>query len=209
MKFLCLICAETVMEQMSPADAKQHYEDYTRFTAAIRKSGHLVAGNRLKPPHAATTVRVRQGKVSTTDGPFVETKEQLGGYYVIEAQESARGDPGGGADPGGVDRVRRGPAHRGGCADAARPRRDRPPRARDRGGRAVARRSAVRHFPSGVAPRYPCLRQRDGWRKHARRAADGISRTGIGRGGAAAGAIAHGVRPTCRQAPRAGAGRGA
>jgi hypothetical protein len=86
MKFLCLICAETVMEQMSPADAKQHYEDYTHFTAAIRKSGHLVAGNRLKPPHAATTVRVRQGKVSTTDGPFVETKEQLGGYYVIEAQ---------------------------------------------------------------------------------------------------------------------------
>jgi hypothetical protein len=81
-----LICAETVMEQMSAADAKQHYADYTRFTAAIRKSGHLVAGNRLKPPHAATTVRVRHGKISTTDGPFVETKEQLGGYYVIEAR---------------------------------------------------------------------------------------------------------------------------
>ena len=86
MKFLCLICAETVMEQMSAADAKQHYADYTHFTAAIRKSGHLVAVNRLKPPRAATTIRVRHGKISTTDGPFVETKEQLGGYYVIEAR---------------------------------------------------------------------------------------------------------------------------
>ncbi len=86
MKYLCLICAETVMEQMSAAVAKQHYEDYTRFTAAIRKSRHLVAVNRLKPPHAATTIRVRHGKISTTDGPFVETKEQLGGYYVIEAR---------------------------------------------------------------------------------------------------------------------------
>jgi hypothetical protein len=86
MKYLCLICAEKVMEQMSPSDATQHYADYTRFTAAIRKSGHLLAVNRLKPPHTATTVRVRQGKVSTTDGPYAETKEQLGGYYVIEAR---------------------------------------------------------------------------------------------------------------------------
>jgi hypothetical protein len=87
MKYLCLICAETVMEQMSPAVARQHYEDYGRFTAAIRASGHFVAANRLKPPSAATTVRVRQGKISTTDGPFAETKEQLGGYYVIEAKD--------------------------------------------------------------------------------------------------------------------------
>jgi hypothetical protein len=87
MKFLCLICAETVMEQMSEADAKKHYQEYARFTAAIRQSGHLLSVNRLKPPHAATTVRVRQGKVSTTDGPYAETKEQLGGYYVIEARD--------------------------------------------------------------------------------------------------------------------------
>ncbi len=85
MKFLCLICAESVMEQMPEADAARHFEDYREFTAAIRKSGHFVGCNRLLPPRAATTVRVRQGKVSTTDGPFVETKEQLGGYYVIEA----------------------------------------------------------------------------------------------------------------------------
>jgi hypothetical protein len=85
MKFLCLICAEKVMEQMPKADAEKHFEDYREFTAAIRQSGHFIGCNRLLPPHAATTVRVRQGKVSTTDGPYAETKEQLGGYYVIEA----------------------------------------------------------------------------------------------------------------------------
>jgi len=87
MKFLCLICAERVMEQMPETDADRHFEDYREFTAAIRKSGHFLGCNRLLPPEAATTVRVRQGKVSTTDGPYVETKEQLGGYYVIEATD--------------------------------------------------------------------------------------------------------------------------
>ena len=87
MRFLCLICAEKVMEQMTEADAAKHFEDYREFTAAIRKSGHFTACNRLLPPHAATTVRVRNGKVSTTDGPYAETKEQLGGYYVIEARD--------------------------------------------------------------------------------------------------------------------------
>jgi hypothetical protein len=85
MKFLCLICAERVMEQMPKADAEKHFEDYREFTRAIRKSGHFVGCNRLLPPSAATTIRVRQGRVSTTDGPYAETKEQLGGYYVIEA----------------------------------------------------------------------------------------------------------------------------
>lgn len=87
MKFLCLIRAEKVMEQMPAADAARHFEDYREFTAAIRKSGHYVGCNRLLPPAAATTVRVRQGKVSTTDGPYAETKEQLGGYYLIEARD--------------------------------------------------------------------------------------------------------------------------
>jgi hypothetical protein len=87
MKFLCLICAEKVMEQMTEADAEQHYRDYAEFTKAIRHSGHFIGCNRLLPPGAATTIRVRKGKVSTTDGPWVETKEQLGGYYVIEARD--------------------------------------------------------------------------------------------------------------------------
>jgi hypothetical protein len=87
MKFLCLICAEKVMEQMTEADAEQHYRDYAEFTEAIRRSGHFIGCNRLLPPAAATTIRVRNGKISTTDGPWVETKEQLGGYYVIEARD--------------------------------------------------------------------------------------------------------------------------
>lgn len=87
MKFLALICAEKVMEQMTEADAEKHYQEYTEFTEAIRRSGHFVGCNRLLPPPAATTVRVRKGRISTTDGPYAETKEQLGGYYVIEAKD--------------------------------------------------------------------------------------------------------------------------
>jgi hypothetical protein len=87
MKYLCLICAEKVMEQMSEADAEQHFEEYADFTKSIRQSGHFIGCNRLQPPQAATTIRVRSGRVSTTDGPYAETKEQLGGYYVIEARD--------------------------------------------------------------------------------------------------------------------------
>jgi hypothetical protein len=86
-KYLCLICAETVMEQMAEADAARHYDEYAAFTEDLRRRGHFVACNRLLPPDTATTVRVRGGKVSTTDGPFAETKEQFGGYYVIEARD--------------------------------------------------------------------------------------------------------------------------
>jgi hypothetical protein len=85
MKFLCLIRAEKMMEHMSKTAADAHFDEYKRFTEAIRKSGHYVACNRLMPSTAATTVRVREGKISTVDGPYAETKEQLGGYYVVEA----------------------------------------------------------------------------------------------------------------------------
>lgn len=87
MKYLCIICAEKVMEQMPADAAEKHFEEYREFTESIRKSGHYIGSNRLEPPPAATTVRVRNGKVSTTDGPFAETKEQFGGYYVIEAKD--------------------------------------------------------------------------------------------------------------------------
>jgi hypothetical protein len=87
MKFLCVICAEAMMEQMPEADAEKHYQEYAEFTEAIRQSGHFVGCNRLMPPETATTVRVRKGKISTTDGPFAETKEHFGGYYVIEARD--------------------------------------------------------------------------------------------------------------------------
>jgi hypothetical protein len=86
-KYLCLICAETLMEQMSEPDAEKHYRDYAEFTDSVRRRGHFIACNRLLPPETAITVRVRGGRVSTTDGPYAETKEQLGGYYVIEARD--------------------------------------------------------------------------------------------------------------------------
>jgi hypothetical protein len=88
MKYLCLICADTMMEHMSEAAAEKHYEDYRLFIEEIRHSGHYLGCNRLQLPETATTVRVRNGKVSTTDGPFAETKEQLGGYFLIEAQDT-------------------------------------------------------------------------------------------------------------------------
>lgn len=85
MKYLCLICAETVMEHMPDADAASHFQEYAEFTESIKKSGHFLAANRLKPADTATTIRVRNGKLLVTDGPFAETKEQFGGYYLIEA----------------------------------------------------------------------------------------------------------------------------
>jgi hypothetical protein len=85
MKFLCLICAEKVMEQMKRVDADEHFQEYAAFTRDIKQSGHFIGANRLKPAATARTVRVRGGKVLVTDGPFAETKEQFGGYYLIEA----------------------------------------------------------------------------------------------------------------------------
>src|SRR5437588_12991836 len=87
MNVLCLICAEKMMEQVPEADAERHFKEYREFTEAIRNSGGLIGCNRLLPPDTAITVRVRQGKVSTTDGPYVETKEQLGGFYMIDARD--------------------------------------------------------------------------------------------------------------------------
>jgi len=87
MKYLCLIAAPKVMEQMTPADAERHYGEYEQYIEEIRKSGHYLGCNRLLPPASATTVRVRDGKVAVTDGPWVETKEQLGGYFLIEARD--------------------------------------------------------------------------------------------------------------------------
>ena len=87
MKYLCLICSEKVMEQLPEADADAHFREYAAFTRDIKASGHFIGANRLKPPDAATTLRVRDGKLLTTDGPFAETKEQLGGYYLVEAKD--------------------------------------------------------------------------------------------------------------------------
>ncbi len=87
MKYLCLICAETVMEQMTEAEAARQYREYAAFTADIKRNGHFIGANRLRPVDTAATLRVRNGQVTVTDGPFAETKEQFGGYYVIEARD--------------------------------------------------------------------------------------------------------------------------
>ena len=88
MKYLCLIYdEEKKLGGMSKTESDAFMGEYFAFTEGIRKSGHYVAGEALQPVQTATTVRVRNGKVSTTDGPFAETKEQLGGFYMIEARD--------------------------------------------------------------------------------------------------------------------------
>src|SRR5687768_5084559 len=88
MRYLALIYEdERVWEKMPKADAEKVFGEYFAFTDGIKKSGHLLGGEPLQPTNTATTVRVRNGKISTTDGPFAETKEQLGGYYLLEAKD--------------------------------------------------------------------------------------------------------------------------
>jgi hypothetical protein len=88
MKYLCLIYEnEKSFESIPPAEGEAIMNEYFSFTEDIRKNGKYVAGEALQPTPTATTVRVRNGKVSTTDGPFAETKEQLGGFYLIEAKD--------------------------------------------------------------------------------------------------------------------------
>jgi hypothetical protein len=88
MQYMLLIYDnEKQWAQLSEAEAGQLYGEYMQFTADIKKSGHYVAGDALKPIDTATTVRLRDGKLGRTDGPFAETKEQLGGYYVVEAKD--------------------------------------------------------------------------------------------------------------------------
>ena len=87
MKYLCLIYdEEKKLGAMPKAESDAFMGEYFGFTEGIKKSGHYLGGNALQPVQTATTVRVRNGKVSTTDGPFAETTEQLGGYYLIEAK---------------------------------------------------------------------------------------------------------------------------
>lgn len=88
MKYLCLIYDdESKMGTMSKEEGDAFMGEYFSFTNDIQKSGHYVAGEALHPVQTATSVRIRNGKLSTTDGPFAETKEQLGGFYLINARD--------------------------------------------------------------------------------------------------------------------------
>jgi hypothetical protein len=88
MQYLLMIYRnEAELGKMGAADRQQMMADYGAFTQSIVQSGHFKAGDGLQPTTTATTVRVRDGKMLTTDGPFAETREQLGGYYLVEAKD--------------------------------------------------------------------------------------------------------------------------
>lgn len=88
MQYLLLIYrSEAELGKMDAAERKQMMADYGAFTQSIIQSGHFKAGDGLQPSTTATTVRVRDGRILTTDGPFAETREQLGGYYLVEAKD--------------------------------------------------------------------------------------------------------------------------
>jgi hypothetical protein len=88
MRYLCLIYDdEKKVAAMPESESNAFMGEYFAFTDGIKASGHYLAGEALQPVETATTVRVRNGKVGTTDGPFAETKEQLGGFYMIEARD--------------------------------------------------------------------------------------------------------------------------
>jgi hypothetical protein len=88
MRYLCLIYDdERMVDAMSPEERQARHLGYADATREMREAGQLVAGEALQPVAAAATVRVRNGRLSATDGPFAETKEQLGGFYLIEARD--------------------------------------------------------------------------------------------------------------------------
>jgi hypothetical protein len=88
MQYMLLIYQnEAQMAGQSPEEMQRFMGEYMEFSRSINQSGHFKAGDGLQPTSTATTVRVRDGKQLVTDGPFAETREQLGGYYLIEAKD--------------------------------------------------------------------------------------------------------------------------
>jgi len=88
MEYMILIYGdESAFGSTKEAQLKAMYAEYGTYTQELMKAGVMRAGSELKPASTATTVRLRGGKVLTTDGPFAETKEQLGGFYLIDAAD--------------------------------------------------------------------------------------------------------------------------
>lgn len=88
MKYLCLVYFEAKdLRALGPSEDAALTRDSLAYDQELDKAGHLVLAHALQPVSAATTVRVRDGKMSTTDGPFAETKEILGGFILIEAKD--------------------------------------------------------------------------------------------------------------------------
>ena len=88
MKYLLLICGEEKAWAAMPDDDRQQLmADFRQFSKDIQTSGQYVSGSQLQPTTSATSVRVRDGKSLVTDGPFAETREQLGGYYLVNVKD--------------------------------------------------------------------------------------------------------------------------
>jgi hypothetical protein len=88
MKYLCLVYhEETKVDALPRSEYDAIVDEVLDYREELRKSGHYITSSPLEPVRTATTIRVWNGKVSVTDGPFAETKEQLGGFYLIEAQD--------------------------------------------------------------------------------------------------------------------------
>jgi hypothetical protein len=88
MQYLLLIYeSEKDWSSIPKEEAVKLFGEYRTFTQSIAQSGHYKGGNPLQPTNTATTVRLRGGKRETTDGPFAETREQLGGYYLVDAKD--------------------------------------------------------------------------------------------------------------------------
>ena len=88
MRYLLLIYQnEAVHAQWSQEQLGAEYEGYNAFGTEVQKRGVFLSGEAVMPTNTATTVRVRDGKTLTTDGPFAETKEQLGGYYLLNCKD--------------------------------------------------------------------------------------------------------------------------
>ena len=88
MKYLCLAYEEeTTLNSLSRSEWDNLRNETLAYVETLRKSGHLMITNALQSTRTAATVRVRSGKLSVTDGPFAETKEQLAGFFLIEAKD--------------------------------------------------------------------------------------------------------------------------
>jgi hypothetical protein len=88
MNYLCLVYSEEKkLDDMSKSESDALIDEHLAYDEVLRKSGYFIVAEALQPVQAATTVRVRNGKVSITDGPFAETKEQLAGFFLINARD--------------------------------------------------------------------------------------------------------------------------
>jgi hypothetical protein len=88
MKYMLLIYDnEQSWNRLGEAEQANLYADYGKFTQEVKENGNFLAGAQLHPISMATSIRLRDGKQLVTDGPFAETREQLGGYYLIEAKD--------------------------------------------------------------------------------------------------------------------------